>query len=151
VGDIRAAIHEERDVPLVIYGIDSDLFGDMAGIVGALRPMMIPGGHLLLDGCFRLEESPAQPGDDAFPTRAEILAGFASAGGRLKREWRMPRAEMQAMNERNNEHIRRRAAELGARFPEQAGIFADYVRRQEEECDILENRVQCAQWLVQVE
>jgi len=38
--------------------------------------------------------------------------------------------------------------ELKMKYPDKSKIFDDYVRKQLEECEVLENEVKCVTWLL---
>jgi len=55
---------------------------------------------------------------------------------------------LEDVNDNNNKNIVRRAMELKLKYPDKSKIFDDYVKKQLDECEFLENEVKCVTWLL---
>ena len=81
-------------------------------------------------------------------TARQLTPAAAVHAPRLLRERKVPREEVRAQNARYIAWIEQRAAELAERHPQHADAFRAYVLKERQECEILQNRVDCATWLL---
>lgn len=144
VGDIRDSVAEETGYDLVILGAAGDVLGTLDATIAGLKRVVRRDGFILIDDAFCEDGKPR----DGYLMRQEVLAAFARNGLELVREEIIGKDIQKAGNQTNNDCIARRVAELKKAFPDRGNIFDDYLKRQLDECDILENEVTCATWLL---
>ena len=131
--------------PLIAF-VDDDLtmhgavLGTLEESLKVLRSRLASAGHIVLDTVWtRGEKSKPNVAMSEANTKSAVrAAGFDVVDEELlDPEW------VRAQNHHNTEAIRRRARELGRRYPEMQPWFDDYVGRQEEECRQLDEKLAC--------
>ena len=126
------------------------MLGRLDECVAALRRTVRPGGFIVVDDGFVAGPGPiARPGYEHMVAHEETVRRLTSHGDRVVEERIMPVGSMREANHATNRSIRRRAESLIRRHPDRAEAVRDYVRRQEEECGVLETEVIGATWLLQ--
>lgn len=141
-GDIRERIKTLGRFDVIVLGAVGPVFGDCLATLAALSPHLRPEGMIVVDDGYLPDDSPhARP---LILKRGEMLRQIAAAGMRLAEEVIFGRDEMAEMNGAIFRHLELRCRELMALHPDKRELFADYVRRQVEENDALENKVVCA-------
>lgn len=139
VGDIKESVAVERGYDLVIFGAVGDVLGDRAETLAALQSTVKPGGYILFDDGYRLDDDDRKLHFDGdYPTLGEWQALIESAG--LKSVALSP-AEERLNDDRDFELIRQRASELIEAHPQHREMFEHYVQNQRDEYDDLVERV----------
>ncbi len=146
--DLRDHLHPAVPFDVLVYAALGDVLGPLDATVRALRPAVRPGGYLVIDDAFLVEEGSPPHGYEGYAGRVETQRRLTAAGDEIVREVYLAPAGMQAVNRWNNARIGERAAELTRRYPEQAALIEAYVRRQERESEVLETAVVPALWLL---
>ncbi|MFQ5349901.1 MAG: class I SAM-dependent methyltransferase [Thermoanaerobaculia bacterium] len=148
--DLRRAVRRPSGCDLVVLaGVGAGVFGGFPNCVAEMRRAVGPGGFVLVDDGFLLDEEPAtEPGYEYYRSRADTVAELTSHGEVLVHEALVPQAELEAYNRRNNRFIRARARGLSTEHPELAEELALFVRSEQEECEFLESRTRAAIWLL---
>jgi SAM-dependent methyltransferase len=150
VGDVREEVGRLEGFDVVLFISVGGVLGSPRETVAALRRVIRPGGHLILDDGWRLSEDCLDsPGYEYLLSREETMAQLLAHGDALVREKLISTAEVVAQDVRFTELIERRAKALAERHPEHADAFLGYIKTQEEECRVLETAVQCATWMLQ--
>lgn len=140
VAAITQAVRQGPEIDLILFGFDADVLGTLEESLKVLRSRLASAGHIVLDTAWTRGESskPNVAMSETSTKSAVRAAGFDVIDEEiLDSEW------VRAQNHDNTEAIRRRARELGRRYPEKQPWFDDYVRRQEEECRQLEEEFAC--------
>ncbi|WP_176719948.1 SAM-dependent methyltransferase [Desulfuribacillus alkaliarsenatis] len=145
VKDIRDVVQEGKLYDIVIFGAVSPtiVYGNYQDAISSLTKCIKPGGNLILDDGYIEDDSDYQ--DSRVCKYSELMGLFSSNGFTCIEE--RYETETVDLNEYYTERIRIRANELSAEYPEQAELFMGYVESQEQECDILANKLVCATWL----
>jgi len=149
-GDIRTAVQELSGYDVVIYASVGDVLGSPAECVRKLRRTVRPGRFIVIDDGFlkrvdRLEE----PGYESCLAHRPMLDALTSCGDHLLREVVLPDERVRAINQRYLRAIQRRASDLATRVPEIAEEVSAYVQRQAFECDLIDEHLASAVWLLQ--
>ncbi|MBI4831969.1 MAG: class I SAM-dependent methyltransferase [Candidatus Lindowbacteria bacterium] len=148
--DLCDTVLKAKHFDVVIYAAVGNVLGSLDQCVKHLRQCVRPGGYMIIDDGFaKGEKSVNKPGYEYIPTHDEALRHLTACGDVLLQEVIVPQDEIKAYNRRNNEVIQKRAEMLARLHPEEADLLAQYVKRQIEECEILETQVVGAVWLLQ--
>jgi hypothetical protein len=74
---------------------------------------------------------------------------MTSLGDKIIAEVEIPAEETIAINKEYTNLIRKRTKELILKHPEKEKLFLDYVKKQEEECEIINNEITGCVWCLQ--
>jgi len=149
VGDVRDEVRRaDRYSIALLCGTGSAIFASIHEAVESLHRLVRPGGIMLIDDCFLVDEGNAPPGYEHCLPRAATLAALQSAGGQLIAEYVPDRNQMRSINVRNTEAIRSRARQIGRRHPRFASLFEEYVAEQERQTRWLADAVVGAMWAI---
>ena len=146
--DAREAVLRQRGYDATVFGAAGDVLGPPRDTLQALKATVKEHGCILLDDAYLLEDAAMQDvryQNYAYPTLAEWEALFDACG--------LDRIEMLSGEEADDAEavlasIDRRAAELTARHPEHAALFAGYVQSQRDEYYDLDHTVEGVTWLL---
>ena len=142
VGDIRECHEENYD--LVVFGACGDIFGDLDITITKLKTMVKNGGFIIIDDAFCEDHKKI----DGYLTHEEVINTFKKNKVELIEEDIISDEELKEINDANNRNIAQRANELKIKHPDKGRIFDNYIRKQLEECEVLENEVKCVTWLL---
>lgn len=144
VQDINKSVENERDYDMVVLAAIGDVLGNVPETIARLKSTVHQNGYLLIDDAYS-----NQDGHKFYCSREQWLAAFRDAGVRLIAERTIDDQTMESVNQYNQTCIEKRARELQAAHPDQADLFADYIQRQQAECEELQNDVTAVIWLLQ--
>ncbi len=131
---------------IIVLGAIGPVLGDYFETLTRLGPLMANDGIVLIDDGYI-------PDDSAFThplvlSKKEVARQIAKAGMRLVDEEVIGVDDMQMSNEAIHQPLVRRCRELMEKYPEKKQLFEGYIRKQEEEIDVLENRIVCSTMVV---
>jgi cyclopropane fatty-acyl-phospholipid synthase-like methyltransferase len=150
LADMQTVLPSVRNYDVVIYAAVGSALGDLKSCLGHLRQTVHPGAYILIDDGFSIADHPLDfPGYEYVVTREEARNQLLSHGDQIIQELIIPKNEIIAHNNHNNQVIQKRAAELSEQFPEKKALFSDYVQQQLDECEVIENKTEGAIWLIQ--
>jgi SAM-dependent methyltransferase len=142
VADIGQAVRQGGAVDVILFGCDSGVLGSLEECLTVLRTRLACPGYIVLDTVWTAAEELGPAG--AAPSEARTRSAVRAAGLDVAGQEILDARWVHDQNHANTEHIRRRALELGRRFPDKKSWFDDYVRRQEQECRELEEELVCS-------
>ena len=142
VGDIRECIEDRYD--LVIFGACGDVLGDLDVTINKLKKMLKNSGFIIIDDAFCEDDKRI----DGYLAHEEVINIFKKNKVELIQEDIIADEMQEDVNDKNNQNISQRAMELKIKYPDKSKIFDDYVRKQLDECEVLENEVKCVTWLL---
>ena len=149
-GDLREALPLQKGFDVVIYAALGGVLGTVDQCVGLLRRPVRPGGYLVIDDGFLAgTDRIPEPGYENYVPHAETLRLLTAHGDEIRCEMIVPVDTIRSINLRQTALIRNRAEKLARRHPDASGLLAEYVERQEAECERLETEVVGAVWLIQ--
>ena len=149
-GDIRQAVHNQKNFDVVIYVSLGGTLGGFDVIVGKLGQTLRPGGYLIIDDGFLKEESKLdRPGYGHYASHDETLKQLSTHGDTLLREVIYTFEETHNLNYYYLDLIRKRGKELIQNRPELANAVSAYIQNQEEECKTIDQYIVGAMWLLQ--
>ncbi len=141
-GDIRIRARELSGFDAVILGAIGPVFGDYETTLKTLSHCVGQDGAFIIDDGYVSDES-GYTRPMLFKKR-DILAQMDRAGMRLAEEAVIPPVSIRASDKLIWERLKKRCLELMKQHPGQKPLFQDYLRKQEEENDVLENRTVCS-------
>jgi cyclopropane fatty-acyl-phospholipid synthase-like methyltransferase len=142
VGDIRECTGDGYD--LVILAACGEVLGDLDTTINKLKKMARSGGYIIIDDAFCEGHKKA----GGYLTHGEAIDIFTKNQVELIEEDIIAGEMLKEVNNSNNQNIARRAMELKQKYPDKSKIFDDYVKKQLDECEFLENEVKCVTWLL---
>lgn len=141
-GDIRERVKTLPHFDIIILGSIGPVFGHVGETLSALDPILGDNGFIILDDGYIQDSSLFS--HPQIGKKAEVLRFIAAAGMTLADETIMAPSHIKDADDDIFQKIKRRCFELMERFPAEKAIFADYIRRQEEENDVLETKIVCS-------
>lgn len=148
-GDLRAWLAPEQPFDLLIYSAIGGLLGPPGETMALLRNAVAPGGYIYIDDGYLQNKENTPPGYEYSLPYETMIAAITREGDKLVGQAIQPADSLWVLNKSNNAKIRLRAEALAHRSPQHRGLIETYVRRQQEECDHLENAFVGASWLLQ--
>lgn len=149
--DVPTTAAAARGYDAVLYVSLGHALGSAREAIATLRRTVRTGGLIVFDGGYLA----AFDGGIAFPryghlrNRRDTLCDLVAFGDRLVEEQLIPADERSLLNRTIVDAIEVRADALARRYPGHAAALADYVAKERAECEILDNRVHCATWIIE--
>ncbi|MEN1760340.1 class I SAM-dependent methyltransferase [Anoxynatronum sibiricum] len=136
VGDITEAVLTEKGYDVVILGAVGDVLGSPEETIIKLKNTIKPKGYLIIDDAYGQKGASID-----YLTRAEWLDIFEKTGVGLLEDLIVDEDELKGINDEQQGHIAKRAAELKHQYPESAWLFDSYLQSQQAEVNQLENEI----------
>ena len=147
--DIRNYVILRKQFDVVIYSSLGAVLGNFKEIVSALRNMVRDDGLMIIDdGYLKNAQALERDGYHHYRSHKETLNLLTSFGDRLIEE-KITEQETAEINEDYMEKIRKRANTIVRKNPETEQSINAYILRQEEECQVLDEKITGATWLLQ--
>jgi len=127
---------------VIVLGAIGPVLGDYFETLTRLKPFMVHDGIVLIDDGYIPDESTFT--HPLVQRKEELHRQVARTGMRLVDEEIISADDMQSSNEAIHQPLVRRCRELMEKHPEKRSLFEGYIHKQEEEIDILENRIICS-------
>lgn len=138
-GDIREKVKDLPHHDVVILGAIGPVFGDYFSTLSTLAHCIHDHGLFIIDDGYIEDDS-----DFSHPLmhkRSELLRQIEKAGMRLLEDDIMDKEAIKDSDDQIFAHLKKRCHELIAQFPDKQALFLDYIKNQEIENDVLENKV----------
>lgn len=149
LGDMREAVEVERDFDAIIYASVGGILGSYNECVGKLRECVRIGGYMVVDdGFLKKGARLSRKGYEHYVPYVETLEQLNAHGDAILKEV-STEAETVSMNAQYLRLITKRARELLDCYPEAQDLLEKYVENQKVECEILDEYVSGAIWLLQ--
>ncbi|MBU0518333.1 class I SAM-dependent methyltransferase [bacterium] len=139
VNDIRGIISEFSQFDVIILGAIGPVFGDYSSTLKILSKCLNRNGMIIIDDSYIEDDS-----DYTHPLiqkKESILQQINETGMLLVDEVTIPKEEIKSSDDYIFTHLRRRCIELIDKHPNKRQLFNNYIKKQEEENDILETKV----------
>jgi ubiquinone/menaquinone biosynthesis C-methylase UbiE len=147
--DIREFVKTARDYDLVILASLGGIFGGYKQTIEVLRSVIKPGCYMIIDDGFLRGEEPLQrPGYSHYLPHQVALEGLTSFGDQLISEVILTNEENSAIDREYIGALKKRSIPLIKKQPELKKLINEYIENQEVECDIIENNLIGAIWLL---
>lgn len=143
IGDIKSYLPQLKAKDLVIYAHDSDLLGNVFETLRVFNTNIRSNGWICFESLYSLTNQ-----DSENPTKEEFYDQVNQSGLRLvdSIDWRLQ--DLKKMNEFQVTRIENRVLELVEKHPGKKELFLNYLKNQQEECQELENNLQCVTLLL---
>ena len=149
VADINTAVTEERNYNVVILAAAETLLGEVHHTIRKLRNCIHEGGIIIYDGSYLNDESYLDnPDYKVIKNYFKTVEQLTSSGDEIITEVKVPIEETIRINRLYTEAIRKRADELAEIHPGKKNLFLGYVKKQEEECSIIETELTGCIWCI---
>jgi cyclopropane fatty-acyl-phospholipid synthase-like methyltransferase len=138
-GDIREKVKELSGYDVVILGAIGPVFGDYFSTLSTLVKCLNENGFFIIDDGYINDDS-----DFSHPLifkKSEILEQIEKAGLELVENDIMDRDDIVDSDKYIFDNLKMRCQELIEKYPNKRHLFLDYIRKQEIENDVLENKV----------
>jgi ubiquinone/menaquinone biosynthesis C-methylase UbiE len=137
--DIRQRVHDLSGFDIIVLGAIGPVFGDYYQTLTTLVRCLNQNGVFIIDDGYIQDSS-----DFIHPLIAKkstILSQIEMAGMKLVEDDRMDREHIKDSDDFIFEKLKKRCLELVEKFPHKQHLFLDYIKQQEIENDILENKI----------
>lgn len=147
VGDIREEIASLTNYDLLILGSIGPVLGPLNKTLSLAGKVIREGGYIILDeGYYKDEVTPVS--DEKDYTREAVLSMIENSGVTIIDQHITPEANVKEKNSFMFSCIRKRAEELSNQYPEKGPLFDQYVKKQQEENRLLEEKFECVTWVL---
>ncbi|MBC8185372.1 methyltransferase domain-containing protein [candidate division KSB1 bacterium] len=148
--DMRNRLKSEVDYDVVIYSAIGNVLGTVERWIKKLRKTIRGGGFMLIDDGFKKTDKGINlSGYEHYVPYEETIRQLTVCGDKIIQEKIFSRDEMKMMNDRNTELISKRVKDLAGKYPKLADKFYELLEMEKQECQILENDIPGAMWLIQ--
>ncbi len=141
--DIKQFVKKQQGFNLVIYGHDSDIFGDVSQTLKHLEKSVINNEYLILETTYAIN-----PVDD-LSNKSELYQQINNSDFSIIDQIAWEKSKIIKANAHNTQHIQKAISKLSELHPDKKTLFDEYLKEQEEECHALENDIQCVTILLQ--
>ena len=146
VADIRIRINTLASFDVVVLGSIGPVFGNYYSTLTSLSKILKHGGIIILDDGYILPDS-----DYVHPQimrKDAVLKQINDAGMNLIDELFIQKDDIKSSDDFIFDKIENRCKELIQKYPDKRHIFKEYIRKQIEENDVLENRIICSTMVI---
>ncbi|MBW6457943.1 MAG: class I SAM-dependent methyltransferase [FCB group bacterium] len=140
--DIRERVKGLQNFDLILLGAVGPVLGDYYQTLTTLAPCLAPEGMIMIDDGYIEPDS-----DITHPLifrKKDILEQIGNSGMRLLDEMIIAKDHIVSEDERLYKKVKQRCMELIDKYPQKRSLFEDYIKKQEEENDVLENKITCS-------
>jgi 2-polyprenyl-3-methyl-5-hydroxy-6-metoxy-1,4-benzoquinol methylase len=149
VEDIHSALTSNKNYDVVILASAESLLGKIEHAVIALRNCIRKNGYIIFDGSYLLDNSTIDnPEYAVIKNYDETVKALTSQGDKIVQEVFVPAEETKRINDEYTELIRKRSEELSIKYPDKKDMLFNYVKKQEDECKIIENELAGCIWCI---
>jgi cyclopropane fatty-acyl-phospholipid synthase-like methyltransferase len=139
IGDIREKVKDISGFDVVILGAIGPVFGDYFSTLSTLAKCINENGIFIVDDAYINDNS-----DFSHPLmfkESDILQQIEKAGMELVENDIMGRDDIVDSDDYIFDNLKKRCQELIEKYPDKQNLFLDYIRNQEIENYVLENKV----------
>lgn len=145
-GDIRTRISDLKDYNIIILGSIGPVFGDYYSTLSTLSKCLKQNGLIIIDDGY--VEDGSNYSHPLMEKRSMILKQISDVGMKLMDEVIINQDEIKESDDYIFENIKRRCQELIIKHPDESSLFINYIKKQEEENEVLETKVICSTMLI---
>ena len=146
VGDIRLKVKALSSFDIIILGAIGPVFGDYYTTLTSLSGCLNDTGVFIIDDGYI--ENNSDYTHALIQKRETIIQQIRSAGMQLAEEEIIGRDNIKESDDYIFNILKKRCFELINRYPEKKQLFMDYIEKQKEENDVLENKVICSTMVI---
>ncbi|MBM4167024.1 MAG: class I SAM-dependent methyltransferase [Ignavibacteria bacterium] len=145
-GDIREKVKELFDFDVIILGAIGPVFGDYFATLSTLSKCINENGIFIIDDGYIIEQSNFS--HPLILKQEIIIQQIDLAGMKLIEDCVLPKDNVKNASNYIFGNLQLRCGELMEMYPEKRKLFQDYLKKQEEENDVLENKVVCSTMVI---
>lgn len=146
VGDIRLKVKALPAFDIIILGAIGPVFGDYYATLATLSGCLNETGVFIIDdGYIENNSNFTHP---LIQKRETIIQQIHSAGMQFIEEEIIRKDDIKDSDDYAFANLKKRCFELIAKYPRKKEIFINYIKKQEEENDVLENKVICSTMVI---
>ncbi len=146
VGDIRESVKELKDFDIIIVGAIGPVFGDYYSTLTTLSKCLKQDGIIIIDDGYIEDDSSFT--HSLMEKKSTILKQISEAGMRLLDEVIIKEDEIKNSDDYIFANLKKRCNELIEKHPDKIRLFENYIKKQEEENDVLETKVVCSTMVI---
>ncbi|MDX9701605.1 MAG: class I SAM-dependent methyltransferase [Candidatus Auribacterota bacterium] len=146
IGDIREKVKKLQNFDVVILGSIGPILGNYFTTLTTLAQIITNNGIIVIDDGYIEDASSFQ--HPLIEKKSAVLEQINKADMRLIDEVITGKNEITRMDDQMFAFIKERCLELTAKYPEKQKMFLDYITKQEEESDVLENKIICSAMVI---
>lgn len=139
LGDIREKIKELSGYDVAILGAIGPVFGNYFSTLSTLAKCINENGFFIIDDGYINDDSGFS--HPLMFKKSDILQQIEKAGMELVENDIMDRNDIANSDDYIFDNLKKRCQELIEKYPNKRNLFLDYIRKQEIENDVLENKV----------
>lgn len=147
-GDVRDLLKGDGQYDVALLLSVGPVLEDYGHTIAGLRRLVRSGGYMLIEDGFLADGAAPAPMAEAYGGHAETLRQLTACGDDLVQEFLCPSEDASAVNQKNNDLIRKRASIVREKYPAFEQLIDEYVARQERETRTLREDVLCAIWVL---
>ncbi len=148
--DMKNTLITAVDYDVVIYSAIGNVLGNIDQWVKKLRGTILTGGFMLIDDGFKKTDIEINlPGYEHYVSYEETIRQLTAHGDKIIQEKVFSRDEIKLVNDKNTELISNRVTDLAEKHPKLAKKFYELLEMEKQECQILENDIPGAMWMIQ--
>jgi len=144
--DIRVRTRDLEGYDIIVLGSVGPVLGDYFSTLTKLSKCIKEAGLIIIDDGYIDDESGYS--HPLVEKRSKILKQISDAGMKLVDEIIISKEKIKESDEHMYRNLKRRCEELIAIHPDERGFFVDYVKKQEEENEVLETKLICSTMLI---
>jgi cyclopropane fatty-acyl-phospholipid synthase-like methyltransferase len=137
--DIREKVNDLRDYDIVILGAIGPVFGDYFTTLTTVKKCLSKKGVVIIDDGYIEDNSDFT--HSSMLKKSVLLKQLEDAGMKIIATDILPGDSIKESDDFIFENLKRRCIELMEQFPDKRHLFIDYIRKQEIENHVLENKV----------
>jgi SAM-dependent methyltransferase len=142
IGDIREKVKNLSGYDIVILGAIGPVFGDYYTTLTTLSGCINKNGIFIIDDGYI--ENNCDYSHPLIQKQKEILSQIDSAGMQLIEDDIFQQTFIKDSDDYIFGNLKKRCTELIDKFPDKKELFLNYIKKQVEENDVLENKVICS-------
>ena len=146
VGDIREEVACLSEYDVIILGSIGSVFGNHVETMEKLKPVLATEGIIVLDDGYIKDNCECDNG--FMKRRSDIMGDIDDSGMEIKREYIWNQKDYSLKHEKEYQFIEKRCNELIELHPEKRNMFENYIKKQKEEYNVIENDMICSAMIV---
>ena len=144
--DIKKSIDKHNNFDLVIYGHDSDIYGNITQSLLELEKYLSNQSWIILETIYSTN---SKNNPDDLPNEIEFIQQIKESEFKIIDQIIWENKKLRDINQSNTASIREQIVGLIQSYPDKKQMFNTYLANQIEECHQLENDVQCLTMLLE--
>jgi len=140
VADIKKSIEQHNNFDLVIYGHDSDVFGNITQSLFELKKYISNQGWILLEAIYSIN---TENNPDGLPNKKEFIKQLEESELEIVEQIIWDKNRLKQVNQKNTPLISKQIKKLIKTNSDKKKMFTDYLENQIEECKQLEIDIDC--------